>query len=407
MFDVLFLNDIDRTKKAIRECNYTELERLAARMPQTDLVQAVDFTVFKHQRLCEIIMSRLSDSRFYRIKLLRKMLAEIQGLNIGAESLARLLGAFTDADFLGYFSQDGFHTMALCCSNQLFKEAFGRRLSSCCNTSQIVNEFFGHEDTQSLDENLAGLAFHFLTRVLCQNDGYVRGLEDETLCRVGRCLELVKKLVGFYSLMHGFDRGKFTEFLSALRLSSDAQREVQLFTLENVYCRNAFRAVVEAYGANTLVETTQGWNIAMAAAKEGDLDLLKWVLEQKDGRKLLHYKTYNGKTAWDFAAESKNGAIMNLVRDFHYKNREGSWENGSGKGWNGPQCGADYRVKRHRTVPDFDSDLTNPNSKLHALMIKKGYAGRPQAFAAVAKNPNNELHLILKGLGYEVAHKGG
>ena len=315
MFDVLFLNDIDRTKKAIRECNYTELERLAARMPQTDLVQAVDFTVFKHQRLCEIIMSRLSDSRFYRIKLLRKMLAEIQGLNIGAESLARLLGAFTDADFLGYFSQDGFHTMALCCSNQLFKEAFGRRLSSCCNTSQIVNEFFGHEDTQSLDENLAGLAFHFLTRVLCQNDGYVRGLDDETLCRVGQCLELVKRLAGFLLLMYGLDYARCEAFVSALHLNSDAQRDMQIFALEKGY-GNVFRALAEVYGVSMLVETAQGWNIAMAAAKEGNLDLLKWVLERKDARKLLHHKTYNGKTAWDFAVGNRNGAIMNLIRDY-------------------------------------------------------------------------------------------
>lgn len=406
MLGALFLTDVDRAKRAIKECHFTELERLTARMSQADIVKAVDFTVFKHQQIHEIILSRLSDSQFYRIKLLRKMVAEVQGLNIQVESLARLLGAFSDEDFREYFSQDGFHMMALCRLNQLFHESLIRRLWSCCNSPQILNEFFRREYTQCLDENQAELALCFLRRTIDQNGGYVRDLDETTLCCIGQSTKLVKKLVVHFWIMYNLDYARCVAFVSALRLTTDVQLELQFFSLANDY-GNVFRAIVEAYGASILVETAQGWNIAMSAAKEGNLDLMKWVLEQKEGRKLLHHKTYNGKTFWNVAAESKNGAILNLIRDFHHENRDGSWENGCGKRDVRPKCGADFRVKRHRNAPDFNCDLKNPNSKLHALMVKKGYAGRSQAFVAVAKNPNNELYLILKGMGYKVAPRDG
>ena len=188
-------------------------------------------------------------------------------------------------------------------------------------------------------------------------------------------------------------------FLRSLCWCDDGVEKLQRMALEHK-CVGLYVAAVEEYSADVCVETNEGWNIAMVAAKCGNLDLLKWALEKEGGGKLLYHKTYNGKTFWDFAQENKNGAIMNFVRD--YRREVGNGSDGCGFGRKDVRtkhrCGSgkgDY----HKT-PNFDWDLMDPNSRLYALMIKKGYAGRPQAFAAVAKNPNNELYLILKGMGY-------
>ena len=159
-----------------------------------------------------------------------------------------------------------------------------------------------------------------------------------------------------------------------------------------------FRMVVELYDADWSIETKEGWNIAMLAAKLGDCDLIKWVLSQKDGSKLLSHKTYNGKTFWDFAEQNKSGAFMNFIRDFHQGNHIVSTARKESPHSAGKRMQKDEPPRRN-----FNADLHNRTSPLYKLMVKKGYAGRERAFLTVVKNPNNELYLLAKGLGYDMS----